>query len=452
MIIKTTRSHRVSPSPRPSFLGLPVSSAAFGRSVTALALMALCWTPVAGSAQTSEGDQSTDVPKRAELLEGSRRAKAATLETPTRSSVERGLRHFRDATNFVGNLRGGWKGFHFATGDFPAGAGFAYGLGFTDLAVGSPYAEPDLPNRIDVRALAASSNAGYRQVGGKLTFHRLGGGPFGAAVRGQYYEFPQEDFFGLGPQSQEQNRTSFLVESTEVGADVWWTPAERLRVGGGVSYLNPRIGSGTDNRYPSTEELFDRTSLPGFRVQPDFRRIDGWVDFDGRDNPSDPRAGGFYRVRISDFQDRDLHAFAFRRIEVDVQQYLPISQKHQVIALRASAVVTHADAGNEVPFYYQPTLGGKQTLRGFREFRFRDRNSLLLTAEYRWEAWWALDPALFVDAGKVASHRDDLDLSDLEVSYGIGFRFHSTNSFIMRLDLAKSREGFIPFLRFDHVF
>lgn len=348
--------------------------------------MALCWTPVAGSAQTSEGDQSTEVPKRADLLEGARRAKTDRLETPTRSSVERGLRRFRDATDFMGNLQGGWKGFHFATGDFPAGAGFAYGLGFTDLAVGSAYAEPDLPNRIDVRALAVSSNAGYRQVGGTLTFHRLGGGPFGAAVRGQYYEFPQEDFFGLGPQSQEQNRTSFLVESTEVGADVWWTPAERLRVGGGVSYLNPRIGSGTDNRYPSTEELFDRTSLPGFRVQPDFRRIDGWVDFDGRDNPSDPRAGGFYRVRISDFQDRDLHAFAFRRIEVDVQQYLPISQKHQVIALRASAVVTHADAGNEVPFYYQPTLGGKQTLRGFREFRFRDRNSLSLTAEHRWEA------------------------------------------------------------------
>ena len=232
-----------------------------------MALLLSTATPTLVIAQASEGDQSAQVPTRTELLEGSRRAKADTVDTPTRSSVERGLR-FRDATDFVGNLRGGWKGFHFATGDFPAGAGFAYGLGFTDLAVGSPYAEPDLPNRVEVRATAASSNAGYRQVGGELRFHRLGGGPFGAAVRGQYYEFPQEDFFGLGPQTQEQNRTSFLVESTEVGADVWWTPAERLRVGGSVSYLNPRIGSGTDNRYPSTEELFDRTSLPGFRAQP----------------------------------------------------------------------------------------------------------------------------------------------------------------------------------------
>ncbi len=138
--------------------------------------MALCWNAslVTVSAQTSDGDQSAQVPTRTELLEGSRRAKADTVETPTRSSIERGLRRFRDATDFVGNLRDGWKGFHFATGDFPAGAGFAYGLGFTDLAVGSPYAEPDLPNRVEVRAMAASSNVGYRQVGGELVFHRPG--------------------------------------------------------------------------------------------------------------------------------------------------------------------------------------------------------------------------------------------------------------------------------------
>lgn len=115
-------------------------------------------------------------------------------------------------------------------------------------------------------------------------------------------------------------------------------------------------------------------------------------------------------------------------------------------------MITDTDRGNDVPFFYQPTLGGGQTLRGFREFRFRDRNSVILTAEYRWEAWWALDPAVFIDAGKVALHRRDLDLRDLEVSYGIGFRVHSNRAFIARLDLGFSRDGFIPLLRFEHIF
>jgi outer membrane protein assembly factor BamA len=105
-----------------------------------------------------------------------------------------------------------------------------------------------------------------------------------------------------------------------------------------------------------------------------------------------------------------------------------------------------------VPFYFQPTLGGAQALRGFREFRFQDRNSLLLSAEYRWEAWWALDGALFVDAGTVAAERRDLSLRNLDASYGIGFRFHSNRAFAARLDLAFSREGFIPLLRFENVF
>ena len=105
-----------------------------------------------------------------------------------------------------------------------------------------------------------------------------------------------------------------------------------------------------------------------------------------------------------------------------------------------------------MPFYYQPTLGGAQALRGFREFRFRDRHSMLVSAEYRWEAWWALDGAFFIDAGEVASNVRDFTLANVETSYGVGFRLHSNKKFVSRLDLAFSREGFIPLLRFEHAF
>ena len=91
-------------------------------------------------------------------------------------------------------------------------------------------------------------------------------------------------------------------------------------------------------------------------------------------------------------------------------------------------------------------------LRGFREFRFRDRTSLAFTAEYRWEAWWALDGALFVDTGTVAAEARALRVGDMDVSYGFGFRVHSNTAFVARLDLAFSREGFVPLLRFEHVF
>jgi hypothetical protein len=64
----------------------------------------------------------------------------------------------------------------------------------------------------------------------------------------------------------------------------------------------------------------------------------------------------------------------------------------------------------------------------------------------------ALDGALFVDAGTVAPSRQNLSLGNMEVSYGVGFRFHSNSALVGRLDLAFSKEGFVPLLRFEHVF
>ena len=131
---------------------------------------------------------------------------------------------------------------------------------------------------------------------------------------------------------------------------------------------------------------------------------------------------------------------------------MPLPDRYRLVALRAQGVFTNADSDKSVPFYLQPTLGGASHLRGFRESRFRDQNSVLVGAEYRWEAWWALDGALFVDAGMVAPSRRSLSLREMEVGYGVGFRFHSNRAFVARLDLAFSREGFVPLLRFEHAF
>ena len=419
-----------------------------------LLLTALLWTatPAPAEAQAGGEHQESQVFTRAALLEAARRAEVERVVEPERATVENGLHRFAQFSTFIANIQSGAKGFHFDAGDFPTGAGFAYGIGFTDLAVGSIYADPDRPNRVDVNAVAAYSTAEYVRFGGDLTLRNLGGAPVSVAVRGQFFEYPEEDFFGLGLDSQEGNRTSYLLRSVEAGADLIWAPVDRLRLGGGASYLIPTIGSGRDSRFQSSDALFDPAEIPGFQAQPDFLRLDGLVAYESRDNPQYPRAGGYYGVRISDFRDQDSDLFDFRRLEVDLQQYLPWFQRYRVLALRANAVITDADAGQAVPFYYMPTLGGGERLRGFRERRFRDRNSLLLSAEYRWEAWWALDMALFADAGKVVFDRSDLDLSDLEASYGLGFRFHRSDSLALRLDLAFSREGFIPFLRYSHVF
>ena len=71
-----------------------------------------------------------------------------------------------------------------------------------------------------------------------------------------------------------------------------------------------------------------------------------------------------------------------------------------------------------------PALGGGSSLRGFTSWRFRDRHSLLLQAEWRVLVNSFFDTAIFYDAGKVTARRSDLDFKDLKTDFGIGFRMH----------------------------
>ena len=92
--------------------------------------------------------------------------------------------------------------------------------------------------------------------------------------------------------------------------------------------------------------------------------------------------------------------------------------------------------------FMMPSLGGGSDLRGFSSWRFRDRHSLLLQAEWRVLVNGFLDTAIFYDAGKVTSRAADLDFSGLKSDYGIGFRLHGPLATPLRIDLAKGNEGF----------
>jgi outer membrane protein assembly factor BamA len=147
-----------------------------------------------------------------------------------------------------------------------------------------------------------------------------------------------------------------------------------------------------------------------------------------------------YSIALNDVRDRD-DTFSFRRLDADFRQYIPLLKEQWVLVFRGLAQITSADNGQVIPYYLLPSLGGAQTLRGYSDFRFQDKHLLLLGAEYRWLPSRIIDMAIFVDAGKVASERRDLDLDGLKTTYGIGIRFHGPTFTPLRLDIARGDEG-----------
>jgi outer membrane protein assembly factor BamA len=125
-----------------------------------------------------------------------------------------------------------------------------------------------------------------------------------------------------------------------------------------------------------------------------------------------------------------------------LQQFIPLLRENWVMVFRAATSMTDTSGANQVPYFMMPYLGSGETLRAFQNRRFRDRNSLLLQAEYRWTPAHFVDMALFADTGKVAAKRSDLNFDGLHTDYGIGIRFHGFRRNVLRIDLAHGNEGF----------
>jgi outer membrane protein assembly factor BamA len=171
---------------------------------------------------------------------------------------------------------------------------------------------------------------------------------------------------------------------------------------------------------------------------------------DTRDARGYPTRGGVYRASWTRYSDRTVDTFSFRRYEAEAAHSLPFVDDNVVVALHGWLVGTESDASQIVPFYLTPSLGGGNTLRGYSNYRFHDRNLAMVSAETRVAVFEHIDAAVFFDAGNVAAKFDDLDLN--KTSYGVGVRLHSEKATFARVDVARSVEGWQVLFRVNDPF
>lgn len=311
-------------------------------------------------------------------------------------------------------------------------------LGGGGLALGAAYAQRYAETG-HVNATAGWSIKNYKLLEASTDLPSFGDGLFRVHAEGRWIDAPVVSFYGIGNDSRHADRSRFLYRPTTVGATGTFTPVRWLQAGGGADYLKVETGRGAHG--PSIEERFTQAAVPGLGVDTEYLVTRAFAAIDWRQSPGYSTSGGLYRVSFSRYDERNDRPYSFRETELEVVQLVPLMRANWVIALRGLVTMIDTDAGDDVPFYLMPYLGSGETLRGFRNRRFRDRNRLLLNAEYRWLPSRFLDMAIFVDAGSVAPRRQDLSLSDLHTSYGIGARFHGPTSTALRIELAKSRDG-----------
>jgi Omp85 superfamily domain len=383
---------------------------------------------------------------REATLEQQRAEKAQTLHPYRPGKLEKGMLWFED----VDPIRklAPHDGFYLQYGFRwkPVGGGVGVGGGWRH----------DLFNRNARLVLGAGiSTRNYQMLMADFSLPYLVSNKVEVGGLVLYRHNPQEDYWGLGQNSLEDDRVSFKVDYHNFEGRAIVRPVPWLEAGTRIGRLDGTIGHGTDGRFPSIEERFTDATAPGLDAQPDYSYAEVFGAVDYRDQDDNARQGGFYSLSWREYSDLDFDRYNFRLVDLVLQQFFPIFDKKRVFAVQArlQSAATDNGAGQQVPFYFKPTMGGSTSHRGFNDYRFRDDAVTYFNAEYRWEAFSGLDMALFSDWGTVAPNIGRLKLSQLQNAYGVGFRFNTYRTVLFRVDIGfGGGEGVKYFFKFSKAF
>jgi hypothetical protein len=370
---------------------------------------------------------------RADALAQERAAKPE--QSPTVAGLERTLAW---AEAWLGDMTR--DGFHIEMGDMSPGAG---------PSIDPVYQLHILGNRAIVRASGAVSSRGSTMLRARVEWPDVVD-KLSVGTELNYQNLTQVYYFGIGERSAETDGTNYALRDVDALGFATFRPTRSISIGSRLGVLrNASIGGGTSTLLPSIGERFDELTAPGLTAEPTFVHADASVDVDTRNVPGHPSNGGRYRVTAAAFRDQGLGRHSFNQLDIDGAHYIPVFHENWVVALRGRAVLSQTEAGQEVPFYLLPTLGGSNTLRGFLDYRFRDRNLLLFSAEYQWPIFRALDGGVFYDAGTVAPTVQSFAWRHAHNDFGIAARFHSETRTVLRIDVARSAEGIRALVSFS---
>jgi hypothetical protein len=201
---------------------------------------------------------------------------------------------------------------------------------------------------------------------------------------------------------------------------------------------------------PSIEQLYSDRNTPGLTNQPGFLQAGEGIRF-GRD------IGSFLVLDYSALYQQYVAGagsmYNFRRFTLDSAHRIPlyrgmtlsklqsggpdesprVLQQHRYmtaslegsIDLRVLFTESFLPAGNMVPFYLQPTLGGTGingdgSLSSYPDYRFRAPNLLLFQGDVQHTIWGPVGVLFGVDFGRVAATHDDLSLDHFRHSFKAG--------------------------------
>ncbi len=247
-------------------------------------------------------------------------------------------------------------------------------------------------------------------------------------------DLPLMPYYGIGPNVTQQNLTDYREREVKAGADLINPFSAWFAAGGTLEAISPDIGGVTNEGVRSIETVFNEATAPGLVSQPAFMHYEVFAE------PRHTR-GPFeftYRVGYHFYQDTQSGHYSFRRFKVEgTHTFHPEKRDDSFLTIHTRLTISDVNAGSVVPFYFQETLGGSDidgqpTLRGFRDYRFRAPDYVLIQVQYDRRIWGPVGLVGFYDTGEVANRAGDLSLANMRQSFGFGVSIWAGNRAVFR--------------------
>jgi len=246
--------------------------------------------------------------------------------------------------------------------------------------------------------------------------------PWVVGLRAEFRRHAQEHFWGVGPSTPYRNRSDFRWDRRRIRASASVRPRAWVELGVAGGIEESEVGGGFDGGRPDIDRVFDDAEVFGLGEDTRFWRLEGSVTLDLTRWRLLQIRGFRASLDASRFLGTDGTGADVTRLRLRTQSYLPVSPRH-LFAVR-TRLETNRGSGRGVPFTHLAAVGGARTLRAYEWGRFRDRDLLTVTGEWRYEVWRDLrergriEAWVFWEEGGVARRLSDLHRT--YSSYGFG--------------------------------
>lgn len=265
-------------------------------------------------------------------------------------------------------------------------------------------------------------------------------------------------FWGLGADSDEDDESSFVFREASLAGTLGLGLPHNLEITLSQKIARMWVGPGRIDRLPSSGLSFPNVrgiNEPSYLVS---SRVG--FNYDSRDSKSIPTEGMLLSTGADVGRSFAGDSVSYIKLDAAATLLLPSFEKRLVTVGRIGVSIIEGK-DRDIPFYLQPSVGGKQTNRGYGQGRFVGDGAYVANIEQRFnvveldilETITVLQLAAFLDAGRVWDRDEGPKLNKTKTAVGVAVRMIVPgSSLVTSIDLGFADEGAATFVGLDYPF